>query len=798
MRYVTKIPGILVILILIFSAFHKADCATTLEQVQDSAGIVINEFLVINANNITDDYGEYDPWIEIFNTGTDTFYLGGVYVTDEMQNLTKWRIPDTTAAETLVEPGGYRLLWADGDSAQGIFHLGFEPDANGDTLALVMRDGMTVLDSIIFGAQNANISYGRAVDGGDRWRSFADPSPGAANDTETALLPPTNLYAYPTREGARLSWDFWRPDTMLSFNSGFPMGVWALPQKWGMGVIFDLSPYPGATLEQIDFFHFGHELNSGISYFVVHIYDMENGVELAQTDTLVADDAFNFPNQEIGVALPDIELKADTVGIFVEPLTKLPESHIAFPSLLTDSFALVPNTSYITLDFDNFFETSNDEYVNLYEISMVSQEATNILLDLWINRPEGEPFRISGIGKTGYPYGNKEPLRGVDFFEQTFESFKPVLQEEIRKSYENVSEFKLYRGPHSGDLQQFMTLDRSERAYLDAFAPEGSGFVYAISTVFDSLESKRTLFRYFHPENMRIVRARTDANQDFIPDRLDSIIAVQGVVNSINFAGEPGSLFHLQDSTAGIGLMSDKTLTLSMNDEIYLAGKLIQYDGADYIMPLDSNYVQILGSGVPFDTAAAGLAELDLSESGESKLVTLRNVFLAASQQWPVEGDSGMVRITDGTDTVMLFIDPATSFDGNAPDRDQFGYIQGIITQITKNIPPDDGYVVKLQDYVTHVAVNAGNIPGTIQLSQNFPNPFNPVTQFDVALPHRSDVHITVYNILGQKVASLFRGRLMAGLHTFSFDGAAFPSGIYYYRVRAEGFDRMKKMILIK
>jgi hypothetical protein len=95
------------------------------------------------------------------------------------------------------------------------------------------------------------------------------------------------------------------------------------------------------------------------------------------------------------------------------------------------------------------------------------------------------------------------------------------------------------------------------------------------------------------------------------------------------------------------------------------------------------------------------------------------------------------------------------------------------------------------------------NLPSTYSLGQNHPNPFNPVTAIEFALPERSQVTLDVFNVLGQRVRRLLNQTLPAGNHNVVFDGrdndgSELASGIYFYRIRAGQFTQSRKMMLIK
>ena len=93
--------------------------------------------------------------------------------------------------------------------------------------------------------------------------------------------------------------------------------------------------------------------------------------------------------------------------------------------------------------------------------------------------------------------------------------------------------------------------------------------------------------------------------------------------------------------------------------------------------------------------------------------------------------------------------------------------------------------------------------PAVFALDQNYPNPFNPSTMITFRLAVDSKVSMTVFNVLGQEVASLLNSNLVAGSHQVNFDASSLNSGVYMYRIEAAGIDGtnfvdVKKMILTK
>ena len=88
--------------------------------------------------------------------------------------------------------------------------------------------------------------------------------------------------------------------------------------------------------------------------------------------------------------------------------------------------------------------------------------------------------------------------------------------------------------------------------------------------------------------------------------------------------------------------------------------------------------------------------------------------------------------------------------------------------------------------------------PKKFALMQNYPNPFNPVTLIQFLLPRESRVSLTVYNLLGERVAELVNDLKPAGKHSIQFDASNLSSGIYLYRIQMGGFGAVKKMVVLE
>lgn len=108
------------------------------------------------------------------------------------------------------------------------------------------------------------------------------------------------------------------------------------------------------------------------------------------------------------------------------------------------------------------------------------------------------------------------------------------------------------------------------------------------------------------------------------------------------------------------------------------------------------------------------------------------------------------------------------------------------------------GAILKTGGVATGIENNPVQKPSKVTLDQNYPNPFNPSTNISFGIPQTSLVRLTVYDVLGRKVATLIDSKMSAGSHTVRFDANHLGSGIYFYRLIAGGQSITKKLTLIK
>jgi len=148
----------------------------------------INEVLASNQLAFYDDFLQYDDWLEIYHEGP-ILNLAGYYLSDKADNLTKWQFPFDDAGNTTVLPGGHMIVWLDNDAEQGSNHATFKLSPDGEGVYLTQPDGITIVDSLTFPQQQADISYGRECDGCEEWIYFNVPTPYYSNAVTQLTTP---------------------------------------------------------------------------------------------------------------------------------------------------------------------------------------------------------------------------------------------------------------------------------------------------------------------------------------------------------------------------------------------------------------------------------------------------------------------------------------------------------------------------------------------------------------------------------------------------------------------------------
>ncbi len=170
----------------------------------EASPIVINEVQASNNATITDEDGDFEDWIELYNTGQDTVWLHGYGLSDDASRLYRWVFPEGS----YIAPEDFLLIWASGKNRRihGMpLHTGFSIRSEGEELLLssfTVPEGSStpVVDRLEPTPIPTDYSFGRYPDGTANWRLFDKPTPGAPN-SESSWLGITHPPVFSDRPG---------------------------------------------------------------------------------------------------------------------------------------------------------------------------------------------------------------------------------------------------------------------------------------------------------------------------------------------------------------------------------------------------------------------------------------------------------------------------------------------------------------------------------------------------------------------------------------------------------------------
>ncbi len=178
--------------------------------------VVINELMASNATTVADQDGEFDDWIELYNTSSDAVDLTGHFLTDNNQNLTKYDIPEGT----IIEGNSYLIIWADENGMEEGLHANFKLSKDGEAVYL-LDPNLDIMDMVTFGPQQTDVAYARQPNGtGDfvmkeaTFNDNNDLTSSTEDATEIALV----IYPNPARNLIYVQGEFSREEYLQVFS----------------------------------------------------------------------------------------------------------------------------------------------------------------------------------------------------------------------------------------------------------------------------------------------------------------------------------------------------------------------------------------------------------------------------------------------------------------------------------------------------------------------------------------------------------------------------------------------------
>ncbi len=304
------------------------------------------------------------------------------------------------------------------------------------------------------------------------------------------------------------------------------------------------------------------------------------------------------------------------------------------------------------------------------------------------------------------------------------------------------------------------------------------------------------------------------------------------LTNSSSYTINPG----INDITVNSGIISDANLYMSQQngfaDEVYVSGGAYTYiNGPNsnvttfktggYPQELRSNFPDgslILSGGAYVSGQLSDWASVVRSLNAEGAAYDLSNY---GSLRFTASGTGTVEVIFNLTDTknynyFTYKINLTNQSKVYNINFDQLKLLYGGSQKFDPKLVEDIGFIINTTDNpglsnfsfeVKNIAfigndisnVNTLNtVPKEFALNQNYPNPFNPSTVIEFSVPKQEKLMLTVYNVLGQKVATLLNAEETPGIHSITFDGSNLSSGIYFYQLTGDNVNITKKMILAK
>ncbi|MBD3223636.1 MAG: T9SS type A sorting domain-containing protein, partial [Caldithrix sp.] len=215
-----------------------------------------------------------------------------------------------------------------------------------------------------------------------------------------------------------------------------------------------------------------------------------------------------------------------------------------------------------------------------------------------------------------------------------------------------------------------------------------------------------------------------------------------------------------------------------------------------------SEIIGVAGKFSVFDTDEFGRPNEEIEFTFASGLADGNNIVEFRN---PVTIDSGrsfFVGYSRFLTSPYMGVDKDDPIDGNTYIETDYGWVTSVELDAMINVFMDTSETID----PTAITENESAIPDKFVLKDNYPNPFNPITTIEFNVPKKavgSDVSLAVYNVLGQKVATLFDQQTKAGWHKVNWNGqndfgTQVSSGFYIYQLRGKGITINKRMLLIK
>jgi PKD repeat protein len=216
------------------------------------------------------------------------------------------------------------------------------------------------------------------------------------------------------------------------------------------------------------------------------------------------------------------------------------------------------------------------------------------------------------------------------------------------------------------------------------------------------------------------------------------------------------------------------------------------------LIGIDQMYIERNGTTVSPDTIYVDRIETGQSGNPAGKFRAEATVYIVSSRDFPASGVEVFGHfegVVDGESMDLTGTDGSASFQSKIVH-----YPEGEWTFFVDSLRANGRVYSSGLNLVSNATgkFDASTLPHSAELYANYPNPFNPGTSISFWIPESGEVTLSVYNSLGQKIATLLEETLPPGNHAVTWDASGFASGVYFYRLEAGDVAETRKMILMK
>lgn len=804
----------------------------------------INEFMASNVTAVSDpDFDRTADWIELYNAGSSSIDLTGYALTDDLAEPLKWIFPEGTS----IEADDYLLIWA--DDANTDLHTSFKLSSEGEEIGLFDPAG-TSIDTITFGRQTADVSFGRLGGDPDAWRFLSKPSPGKANVTsgfigfseQVTFSSPAGFYpgplsvalsttdpagtiyftvdgAAPTTASIEYTGPFSIPDTRVIRAAVFQDGFLPSPIKSHSYFIGESTTLPVVSL--------------GIE--PANLWSDETGLYVAGTNGIVkgCDPEPKNYNQDWEYPASMEFFEADQTPIINQIIglkifggcsRDYDQKSLSVHARNRYGKGKLKYQFFETKDLDEFDSlvlrnSGQDWFRTMFRDGMIqSVIAAGIDIDHQAYRPaivfvNGEYFGIHNIREkmnadfidNNHDFDEDE----IDFLE--FDGALPIRGDNMHYNamIDFVSNNDMSRAENLAYMNTQMDIDH----YLDYVSAE----IYIANADWPSGNNKfwrprtsdgRWRWMIFDTDlsfggnaNGKVfsntVQQATDPNGPVWPNPPWSTLLFRSLLDNQQFKNQ-----FIQRISSHINITFDSTYVHHVIDSL---SAQIESE----IPRHKERWAESIGFNTPWPVHIERLLEFPVERPaylrehltdhfGLSGLTTLE-----ITNNLP---EGGHVYVADvplrsGDFAGEYFT--AIPLELRAQPREGYQFVgwSGDFTssadsvEITLNVPTTIQAQFELTEPVSTEDIKTGY---RFALGQNFPNPVSGRASIPFEIPQAGHVSIRVYDLLGRTVRSVIDSPMAAGQHQAQFDASTLAAGVYFYELRTNDQAARRKLVVRK